>query len=131
MKRWMALLLAAVLVFGITACGSRGKDPQPTAATLDPAIKEYAGEWNAEVSDAYVSGGETYQVSSIWLHPDGMGNYNGRAATWAYSQVDHSIHLSIANATTLVLEVAEEEGKTVLKLAGVVYYRASEFEQKK
>ena len=127
MKRWMALLLAVVLTFGITACGNKAADPQATAATIDTIVQKYAGEWNANVLDSYTEGKQTYQVSSIWLHPDGLGNYNGRAATWEYSEKDNTIRLSITGAAVVLLEIAEENGKTVLKFYDATYYRANEF----
>ena len=121
MKRWMALLLAVVLAFGMAACGE--EDPQATAETMDPVIEKFAGEWVAPAPEGVI---EQTQTLSVWLHPDGSGAYNGRIVTWKYYESENAIYLTISNYAVIVLDIEVENGKTVLTYGTETYYRASD-----
>ncbi len=41
MKKILSLLLAAVLLFSLTACGSKNEEPEPTGGLTG----EFDGEW--------------------------------------------------------------------------------------
>ena len=131
MKKILALTLALVLCFGLVACGSSNAESDGTTnkqgdtATADTVAKEYVGEWKAKVISSLVDGEYTYKVAVIMLHPDGTATYRGKEATWEYK--GNAIHLAVSGAGVAVLEIAEEDGKTVLNFYDATYYRASEF----
>ena len=121
MKRWMALLLAVVLAFGMAACSNENQ--QATAETMDPVIEKYAGEWVAPAPEGVL---EQTQTLSVWLHPDGSGAYNGRIVTWKYYEGENAIYLTISNYAVIVLKIEEIEGKTALVYGTETYFRASD-----
>ena len=118
MKRLLALALAMLLCFGMCACTQK----QNEKLTGRDA---YVGEWKANVK---VSSEGDYEVYVIKLNADETGSYKNKTGVWVYSEENKEIILTVTGGT-LHLQIAEENGKTVLKYYQDTYYRASEFSE--
>lgn len=133
MKKILPLILALALCFGMAACGSTDTDSDRSdkkhddEAKMDSAAEEFVGEWKTNMVDISMGDVTVYKVAVIVLNADGTASYREHPATWEYK--DGTIHLAVTGGGVGVLEIAKEDGKTVLKFSQYTYYRANEFEE--
>ncbi|MBE6917345.1 MAG: hypothetical protein E7470_05555 [Ruminococcaceae bacterium] len=127
MKKFIFALLMLVMCFALAACSNSHEDPGGFGNKQDNSAQAYVGEWKANVVSSFADEQYTYKVSVITLNADGTATYREKAATWEYKE--DTIHLAVAGAGVAVLEVAEDDGKTVLKFYEDTYYRADEFKE--
>lgn len=136
MKKALSLVLALLLCLSLGACGGNDKnnegqevvnqqtnnpteDMTTTASNINAA---YVGEWKANIKSS-----DEYYVYTITLNADGSASYRQKYdGTWEYSQEDNWIVLKTV-AGNIILNIAEEDGNTVLKYFSDTYYRADEF----
>lgn len=117
MKRTFFLILTAVLLLSLTACGGH----------TDEAA-EYAGEWKASILSENIGGEKVYTVSVLQLNPDGSGSYRGRELSWRYSAEQDAIHVTLRKENqTAAFAIQEQDGIPVLTYYQDVYFRAEDF----
>ncbi len=123
------------MLFSCSACSNDQKENQ--SGNDNPSTAAYIGEWKANSLKSRFDNEITYQVSIITLEKNGTCNYEGQSATWEYIDDLNQIVFTLdANNVNGVLEVGEEDGKTVLKyssgstFADKTYYRSQDFEAK-
>lgn len=121
-KRFFTILLSILVVcLTLVGCGSNPDDTKVNS--------EYVGEWKANQISSVMDGETTYKTVSILLNADGTGSYKDKQGTWEHK--DDAIVLTLTNENIgMVLEIKEEDGKTVLKYYQDVFYKASEFVEK-
>ncbi len=86
------------------------------------------GEWKANSLKSRFNNEITYQVATITLQEDGTCIYKGESAKWEYvADLNQFIFTLDKNCASGVLEIAEENGKTVLKYNTETYYRPEDF----
>ena len=116
------LILVFVVCLFMSACSKNNEDSNNNS--------EYVGEWKANQISSVMDGETTYKTAIVLLNGDGTGSYKDKQGTWEVKD-DTTIVLTLTNENIgMVFEVAEEEGKTVLKYYQDVFYKASEFAEK-
>ena len=117
-----ALIFVFVVCLFMSACSKNNEDSNYDS--------EYVGEWKANQISSVMDGETTYKTVIVLLNGDGTGSYKDKQGTWEVKD-DTTIVLTLTNENVgMVFEVAEEEGKTVLKYYQDVFYKASEFVEK-
>lgn len=128
MKRMMIALLAAVMLFSITACSDNKSNNGSTTDGTTVSTSEYVGEWKANTLSGLMDGEKIYTVSVIELKEDGTGTYKGRELSWSYSEEQNTIKVTLLKENqTTAFEIQEVTGVTVLKFFDDVYYRTEDF----
>lgn len=91
----------------------------------------YVGEWKANQIASVMDGATEYKTSSILLNADGTGFYKDKSGTWVYEETQNRIVLTLtAESVGVILEIGEEDGKTILKYYQDVYYKSDDFVEK-
>ncbi len=91
----------------------------------------YVGEWKANQIASVMDGVTEYSTSIILLNADGTGSYKDISGTWIYEETQNRIVLTLtAESVGVILEIGEEDGKTILKYYQDVYYKAEDFVEK-
>lgn len=91
----------------------------------------YVGEWKANQIASVMDGATEYKTSVILLNEDGTGSYKEKNGTWVYEETQNRIVLTLtAESVGVILEIGEEEGKTILKYYQDVYYKSDDFVEK-
>ncbi len=91
----------------------------------------YVGEWKANQIASVMDGVTEYKTSVILLNADGTGSYKEKSGTWVYEETLNRIVLTLtAESVGVILEIGEEDGKTILKYYQDVYYKAEDFVEK-
>lgn len=91
----------------------------------------YVGEWKANQIASVMDGVTKYSTSIILLNADGTGSYNKKSGIWVYEEPQNRIVLTLtAESVGVILEIGEEDGKTILKYYQDVYYKAEDFVEK-
>ena len=86
----------------------------------------YVGEWKANQIASVMDGATEYKTSIILLNADGTGSYKEKSGTWVYEKALNRIVLTLtAESVGIILEIGEEDGKTVLKYYQDVYYNSA------
>ena len=117
-----ALIFVFVVCLFMSACSKNNEDSNYDS--------EYVGEWKANQISSVMDGETTYKTAIVLLNGDGTGSYKDKQGTWEVKD-DTTIVLTLTNENVgMVFEIAEEEGKTVLKYYQDVFYKASEFVEK-
>ena len=117
-----ALIFVFVVCLFMSACSKNNEDSNYDS--------EYVGEWKANQISSVMDGETTYKTAIVLLNGDGTGSYKDKQGTWEVKD-DTTIVLTLTNENIgMVFEIAEEEGKTVLKYYQDVFYKASEFVEK-
>ena len=128
MKRIFVLLLAVVMLFAFAACNN---DNQKENNNDKQLVADYMGEWKANALKSRLDNEITYQVATITLQEDGTCIYKGESAKWEYvADLNQFIFTLDKNGASGVLEIAEENGKIVLKYDTEIYYRPADFVSK-
>lgn len=125
MKRIMIALLSIVTLFSFVACNNNStkEDDNDKQFVLD-----YMGEWKANSLKSRNNDEITYKVATITLQEDGTCVYKGENAKWEYvADLNQFIFTLDKNGVSGTLEIAEENGKTVLKYNTELYYRPTDF----
>lgn len=125
MKRIMIALLAIVTLFSFVAC----KNDSPKEDDNDKKnVSEYMGDWKANSLKSRFDDEITYQVATITLQENGTCIYKGESAKWEYvADLNRFVFTLDRNGVSGTLEIAEENGKTVLKYNTELYYRPTDF----
>ena len=128
MKRMMIALLAVVMLLSITACSDNNSNNGSTTDGTTVSTSEYIGEWKANTVSGLIDGEKNYTVSVIELKEDGTGTYKGRELSWAYSEEQNTINVTLLKENqTTAFEIQEVDGVTILRFFDDIYYRAEEF----
>lgn len=128
MKRMMIALLAVVMLLSITACSDNNSNNGSTTDGTTVSTSEYVGEWKANTVSGLIDGEKTYTVSVIELKEDGTGTYKGRELSWAYSEEQNTINVTLLKENqTTAFEIQEVDGVTILRFFDDIYYRAEDF----
>lgn len=128
MKRMMIALLAVVMLLSITACSDNNSNNGSTTDGTTISTSEYVGEWKANTVSGLIDGEKTYTVSVIELKKDGTGTYKGRELSWAYSEEQNTINVTLLKENqTTAFEIQEVDGVTILRFFDDIYYRAEDF----
>lgn len=92
---------------------------------------DYVGEWKANQIASVMEGATEYKISVILLNEDGTGSYKEKNGTWIYEETQNRIVLTLtAESVGVILEIGEEDGKTILKYYQDVYYKSDDFVEK-
>ena len=125
MKRIFVLLLAVVMLFAFAACNN---DSQKENSNDKQLVADYMGDWKANSLKSRHNNEITYQVATITLQEDGTCIYKGENAKWEYiADLNQFVFTLDRNGVSGVLEIAEENGKTVLQYSTETYYRPADF----
>ncbi len=134
MKKYLALLLAMVMVFALAACASNGDadaSTAPSAAASDDAVASDAADASAEASDAAVAAdfttvkpGELHMSTNAAFPPYEMTTDNG-----GFEGIDVEVATAIAEKLGLELVVddmgfdaaltAVQQGQSDIAMAGI------------
>lgn len=125
MKRIMIVLLAIVILLSCVACDNNSPKDGDNDTKI---VSEYMGEWKANSLKSRDNDEITYKVATITLQEDGTCIYKGESAKWEYvAELNQFIFTLDRNGVSGTLEIAEENGKTVLKYNTEIYYRPTDF----
>lgn len=125
MKRIMIALLSIVTLFSFVACNNNSTKEDDNDKKI---VSEYMGEWKANSLKSRDNDEITYKVATITLQEDGTCVYKGENAKWEYvAELNQFIFMLDRNGVSGTLEIAEENGKTVLKYNTELYYRPTDF----
>lgn len=125
MKRIMIVLLAIVILLSCVACDNNSPKDDDNDKKI---VSEYMGEWKANSLKSRDNDEITYKVATITLQEDGTCVYKGENAKWEYvADLNQFIFTLDKNGVSGTLEIAEENGKTVLKYNTETYYRPTDF----
>lgn len=78
MKRWIALILALVMVLGMVGCGESAKEPEPTA-TPEPTAREMLNEKEEQLYNSLIkiTTADFYEPAQIRVME--IGDYHARS----------------------------------------------------
>lgn len=125
MKRILIALLAVVMLFSFSACNN---DSQKDNGGDKQSVSDYMGDWKANSLKSRDNDEITYKVATITLQEGGTCIYKGESAKWEYvADLNQFIFTLDKNGVSGTLEIAEENGNTVLKYNTEIYYRPSDF----
>ena len=126
MKKIFFALVAVIMMFSVVGCGNNNPSKENTAEKK--VIEQYMGEWKANSLKSRLDNEITYQVATITLKEDGTCIYKGESAKWEYiAELNQFVFTLDKNGVNGTLEIAEENGKTVLKYVTETYYRPEDF----
>lgn len=124
MKKQFFTILTCIFVVCLIMSGCSSSDSDTNVNS------EYVGEWKANQISSVMDGKTTYKTISVLLNEDGTGSYKDKQGTWEVKD-GTTVVLTLTNENIgMVFEIAEEEGKTVLKYYQDVFYKVSEFIEK-
>lgn len=125
MKRIMIVLLAIMILLSCVACDNNSPKDDDNDKKL---FSEYMGEWKANSLKSRDNDEITYKVTTITLQEDGTCVYKGENAKWEYvADLNQFIFTLDKNGVSGTLEIAEENGRAVLKYNTEIYYKTSDF----
>lgn len=123
MKKQFFTVIACLFVVCLILGGCGPTDPDTKVNN------DYVGEWKANQVSSVMDGETTYKTVVVLLNGDGTGSYKDKQGTWEHKE--NTIVLTLTDESVgLVFDIAEEDGKTVLKYYQDVFYKASEFMEK-
>ncbi len=123
-RRIVLIFVAVMLLLSVTACdyASRGDSSHKQSGFA------YVGEWKANAIKSRIDNEILYQVATITLLEDGTCVYKGESAKWEYvTDLGQIVFTLDSNKASGVLEIAEEDGKPILKYSTEIYYRSEDF----
>ena len=115
MKKVISALLIPVICLCLVACSSS-----------DTEAQAYAGVWTTNELAFNLDGDTWNEVSAITLKENGTAIFKGEIGTWEHNEnygKYGTIHIALSRGGTVVLNIEEENGKTVLKHTFNSYYR--------
>lgn len=125
MKRIMIVLLAMLILLSCVACDNNSPKDDDNDKKL---FSEYMGEWKANSLKSRDNDEITYKVTTITVQEDGTCVYKGENAKWEYvADLNQFIFTLDKNGVSGTLEIAEENGRAVLKYNTEIYYKTSDF----
>jgi len=131
MRRIIALICVVLLIIACAACSNTdtNNDNNPNETTGTDSAS-YVGEWKANTVSLALDNSYEYVVSTIVLNADGTGSYREKEMTWQYKKDTQTIAFTLVSGEQNgAFDIAEEDGKTVLKFYKDVYYRAEDFKE--